>query len=326
MSDNHERTGTTQISRPDVNEARRIVSEEEARIDQAAVAAGVAEGKAELRDRAVAEAAEIQRDVEREVIRKTPAELRGEAMKRSPGQILLLLLIFLISYLIAAATGQTDILGFPRSRAVSVAPPIETNLEPGNVVIGQPGAQTYEVAVAFRPYYDQHNGSRLFGRPLSNVVVVNGREAQWFERARLEHWPENASTKPEYEYQPALVGVEFTQGIPFPNQSFFVSNPELVYSPITNHGVSQRFYEFWRQNGGLDMFGWPISDELQELLGSTGQVHTVQYFERGRLEYHQENAGTENEIMIGLLGRALYLEDSQPNIISAARPTPVPAQ
>lgn len=323
MSNNPERTGTTEISEPDVNEVRRAVSEEATRIDQAAVAAGVAEGKAELQEREVAEAAKIQRDVEREIIRKTPAELRHEAVERSPGQILLLLLIFLIAYLIAAATGRADILGFPSSRAVINAPPIDSNLQPGDVVGGQPGGpQTYEVAVAFRPYYDQHNGPLLFGRPLSNVVVVNGREVQWFERARLEHWPENVNT--QYEYQPALVGVEFTQGIPFPNQSFFVSNPELVYSPITNHGVSQRFYEFWRSNGGLDMFGWPISDELQELLGSTGQVHTVQYFERGRLEFHPENAGTDSEIMIGLLGRALYLEDSQPNIISAARPTPVP--
>ncbi|MBC8162322.1 MAG: hypothetical protein H7Z42_14025 [Roseiflexaceae bacterium] len=324
MSDKVTSTANTTAPTAFVGETREATQHETKLATEEAAQEGLEEGRNELNQRAIEDAREVKRETAREVARKSPAELRRESIKRSPGQILLLLLIFLIAFLIAAATGRPDILGFPSSREIP-AQPLATPVLSGDgqgQVVGQAGPRIYEVAPVFRPYYDQFNGAQIFGRPISDVVIVKGRESQWFERARLEHWPENRGTL--YEFQPALVGVEFTQGIPFPNQAFFVSNPQLVYSPITNHGVSERFYQFWRQNGGLDIFGWPISEELQEYLSTTGQVHTVQYFERGRLEFHPENAGTTSEIMIGLLGRALYLEDSQPNIISAAKPTPVP--
>ena len=253
---------------------------------------------------------------------------RADAQARAPGHLLLLLLVFLVCYLIAAATGRSDIIQFSRARADTKATTLLPALTPapgtnssGIANGGNPG-QIYDITPIFVDYYNQHNGSLLFGRPISPQMVVNGRVSQWFERARLEQWTQNAGTK--YETQPALVGVEYTQGVAFPNQGFFVSNPQKVYSAVTNHGVSARFYQFWQNNGGLDMFGYPISDELQELLPADGKVHTVQYFERGRLELHPGANGAADTIMIGLIGRELYINDSAPNIISAAKPTPVP--
>ena len=40
---------------------------------------------------------------------------------------------------------------------------------------------------------------------------------------------------------------------------------------------------FWEHNGGLPIFGFPLTDEIAE----DGQ--TVQYFERAVFEYHPEN-------------------------------------
>jgi len=86
--------------------------------------------------------------------------------------------------------------------------------------------------------------------------------------------------------------------------------------------VRDPFLKFWEQNGGLDIFGYPISDEVQERLPEDKQPHTVQYFERVRLEYHPE--APDAPVQIGLLGRARCLEQSKPDLLPTAKPTPVP--
>jgi hypothetical protein len=57
-----------------------------------------------------------------------------------------------------------------------------------------------------------------------------------------------------------------------------------------------QFEAYWQRNGGLARFGYPISEPLEEK-SSDGQVHTVQYFERGRFELHDNNT-----VMLGLIG------------------------
>jgi hypothetical protein len=63
----------------------------------------------------------------------------------------------------------------------------------------------------------------------------------------------------------------------------------------TGHCIGGRFAEFWQQNGGLPVFGYPLTDELTE------QGRTVQYFERQRFELHSENA-PPYDVLLGLLG------------------------
>ena len=144
---------------------------------------------------------------------------------------------------------------------------------------------------------------------------------QGFERSRFEMHPDNS---PPYDVQPALIGVLFTQGIQFPTQAPFVSQPGLRYFAETGHGVRDPFLSFWEQRGGLMIFGYPISEEVQERLPEdlSNQTHTVQYFERVRLELHVEQSA--QVVRIGLLGSALCLADSKPNITNLQQPTPVP--
>jgi hypothetical protein len=67
----------------------------------------------------------------------------------------------------------------------------------------------------------------------------------------------------------------------------------------TGYSVSGSFLSFFDSNGGLRIFGYPISDRVT-VAGSP-----VQYFERQRFEYHSEAAGTANEVQLGRLGAEL---------------------
>ena len=143
---------------------------------------------------------------------------------------------------------------------------------------------------------------------------------QWFERARLEYWPEYIDTP--YAIQPGLVGREYTDGREFPRQSFFPNRPDLVFFAETSHGVGGAFLDFWTAHGGVDIFGYPISDEFSEVLDD-GRVRRVQYFERARLEIHPRADGSGDDVLLGLLGRALYLQEPRPEPVPVPAPTPV---
>ncbi|MDQ3548346.1 MAG: ScyD/ScyE family protein, partial [Chloroflexota bacterium] len=70
----------------------------------------------------------------------------------------------------------------------------------------------------------------------------------------------------------------------------------------TGHTVCDAFLIFWERNGGLAVFGYPLTDAFMEANPDTGQEYLVQYFERQRFELHPENAGTVYEVLLGRLG------------------------
>jgi subtilisin family serine protease len=80
------------------------------------------------------------------------------------------------------------------------------------------------------------------------------------------------------------------------------STSDRLYFPQTGHTLAYGFKDFWQANGGLAVFGYPISEEFSEKNPDTGQTYTVQYFERNRFEYHPELAGTPWEVSLGRLG------------------------
>jgi hypothetical protein len=51
----------------------------------------------------------------------------------------------------------------------------------------------------------------------------------------------------------------------------------------TGHAIGGAFWDYWRERGGLAVFGYPLSDELLE------DGRTTQYFERAVMEWHPEN-------------------------------------
>jgi hypothetical protein len=49
------------------------------------------------------------------------------------------------------------------------------------------------VCYAFLQFYDAYEGDKYFGLPVSKLEVVDGRYIQYFEKARMEWWPERAA-------------------------------------------------------------------------------------------------------------------------------------
>ncbi len=72
-----------------------------------------------------------------------------------------------------------------------------------------------------------------------------------------------------------------------------------VYFPETGHNVRGEFKNYWDRNGGLAVFGFPISEEFTEQTPEGS--FTVQYFERQRFEFHPEKAAPYN-VLLGRLG------------------------
>jgi hypothetical protein len=80
---------------------------------------------------------------------------------------------------------------------------------------------------------------------------------------------------------------------------------DSVYFYETGHTLSGKFLNYWRNNGGLAAFGYPITDAQNEVDSETGNVYLTQWFERNRFELHPENAGTKYEVELGLLSKRL---------------------
>ncbi len=71
----------------------------------------------------------------------------------------------------------------------------------------------------------------------------------------------------------------------------------------TPHCFTDPFSDYWETNGGLPVFGYPITTAASEVNADTGQTYTTQWVERTRLEDHPENAGTPYRVLLGLLGK-----------------------
>lgn len=69
------------------------------------------------------------------------------------------------------------------------------------------------------------------------------------------------------------------------------------------HCLSDPFSDYWEANGGLPVFGYPITTVNREQNRETGKVYRTQWMERNRFELHPENTGTPYEVLLGLLGK-----------------------
>ncbi|MEI7768756.1 MAG: hypothetical protein WCI67_02150 [Chloroflexales bacterium] len=78
--------------------------------------------------------------------------------------------------------------------------------------------------------------------------------------------------------------------------------PADQFFPETGHNLGGDFRAFWERNGGLAVFGYPMTKEFIQQSQDDGRGYPVQYFERQRFEYHPEHAGTPYAVQIGRAG------------------------
>jgi len=79
-----------------------------------------------------------------------------------------------------------------------------------------------------------------------------------------------------------------------------------TYFAQTGHSICKPMEEYWQRYGGLQQFGFPLSEPAYERSPSDGKTYLVQYFERARFELHPELAGTPYAVQLSQLGNFQY--------------------
>ena len=176
-------------------------------------------------------------------------------------------------------------------------------------------AQQASIAVdsLFQGFYDRMGGADVFGAPLTARYELDGRQVQLFKNFLLEHWPENSGT--DYEVQPGLLGVKVSGNRYFGQAQPFRDGSQMIYVPETRQSLRLGFLNFWRDGGGVDLFGYPISEEVVD------DGVTAQWFQRGKLTYV---AGRTPEIQIADLGRT-WLSQAQDDLAATYEVNAPPA-
>jgi hypothetical protein len=176
----------------------------------------------------------------------------------------------------------------------------------------------------FRDFWDKNNGMANFGYPITDEYIDSktGRIFQYFERARFERDTPTATV-----VQLAMLGREVSTGRTFATSSAIPNTKTRRYFPETSQIVQYGFKDIWEKRGGLAIFGYPISSEIQELLEGSTMI-TTQYFERARFEYHPELPDGQR-VLISLLGRKLAPIALTAPLVAGSPPpsltTPIPA-
>jgi hypothetical protein len=145
----------------------------------------------------------------------------------------------------------------------------------------------------------------VFGYPISGVQVetIEGTwtgPIQWFERDRLEDHSNEGRGVPAGRLGERVLlanGIRWQDG-PSPRRE------DCRYFTETRQNLCQPFLAYWEQNGGLERFGYPlttlVSTTLRDPVSGEYRLFPVQYFERRRMELHNELPGSP--ILLGLLG------------------------
>jgi hypothetical protein len=151
---------------------------------------------------------------------------------------------------------------------------------------------------------------RVLGYPISEPFVeesfTNPGElyrVQYFERAVLEEHPENSGNN---YVLGRLLGTRLAQSRAAEAPFQPAADPgDGTYDALTGHTLRDDpapFRDYWARNGGLAVFGRPLSEQFQELNSQNGQTYWVQYFERQRMEWHPDEPNPQYRILLGLLG------------------------
>jgi putative inorganic carbon (HCO3(-)) transporter len=164
------------------------------------------------------------------------------------------------------------------------------------------------IAEPFRDFWRRHGGATILGMPISPPFVEptsDGRTVlvQYFERARMQHHPELEGTQVAVSlgHLGAEVPIGGRVASPLP-EGLGGQQVQLVPGSIW---TPWKFSIFWHLNGGELMLGRPITPVLLEKT-MQGTEMAVQYFERARLEYRADLAGTVDEVRLADLGIEVF--------------------
>ena len=171
----------------------------------------------------------------------------------------------------------------------------------------------------FLAHWEANGGLARNGYPLTGErreLLEDGQEyaVQYFERARFEFHPENSSPNDVLlgQFGRRVLSAAYARIHDFREYERVTAPadrlPGTSYFPQTGHNLGGRFRDYWERNGGLAQFGFPLTEERYDSL-EDGKLYRTQYFERGRLELHPENAAP-NDVLLGQFGRQILAENA----------------
>lgn len=186
-------------------------------------------------------------------------------------------------------------------------------------VHGEVAAQTAErcfpetnqcISGAIRSYWERNGGLVVFGFPISPLRTEDNGEGfrgptQWFERDRLEDHGAAGVMAGRLGARKLELEGRAWQSLP----QVDAAASGCRYFSETRHSLCQPFLSYWERNGGLERFGYPISEAQDERVGEWSG--SVQWFERRRMEFHPE-LPSPYTVSLGLLGNELLTSSANP--------------
>lgn len=144
-------------------------------------------------------------------------------------------------------------------------------------------------------------GAPLFGQPLGPAVQSGDGWRQLFERAVFEYKPGQRDTSNVVQ-----IGLLGRQSLDITTVAPETPQPNARFFPETQHNVSPLFAEFWQVNGGLPVFGLPLSAEAQAI-DERGSLVIQQTFERAILR-RPLGATSAQEVTLAPLGQVQWAQ------------------
>jgi hypothetical protein len=202
-----------------------------------------------------------------------------------------------------ANTGQSMktwrllLIGFAAALGWLLVVPLSAQEPPGCARFESFDQIDHKVCDEFLVFFEAHGGLEIFGYPISEQHIEDGRWVQYFQRVRMDYSHELFRTT---AVRLALLGEEFApEDMKQPIQAALrpkSNDPDHRYFPQTGHTVAYDFLDFFDENGGLEVFGNPITENFQQ------DGRRVQYFEHMLMEWDPNRGG----IVLHNLGKMRY--------------------
>jgi len=203
-----------------------------------------------------------------------------------------------VRLLIAIALTTAALCAPGELRAQAQTPPSQYFPQTGHTVRG-----------GFLQFFNAHGGLEIFGYPMTIEFNEGGQLVQYFQRARMEAHP--ASPNPVWLGSLASELGYSEPPIPTGNAPS-ANDPNRRYFSETGHTIAYSFLQYFDAHGGLELFGYPITEFQWE----NGRL--VQYLQRARMEWHPEFPENQR-VQLGNLGEIYATTRLDPSVL---RPDP----
>jgi hypothetical protein len=162
----------------------------------------------------------------------------------------------------------------------------------------------HNMPVQMLDYWYATGGWWVHGLPVSEFfreIQRDGTErfVQYFERSVLTMDLSGATSPPRIAADKLGYNTYIDPDARKPIE-VFEPNPNFIYFPETGHTVAHGFKNLFETRGGVEVFGYPLSEEWSAV-GPDGRKVVFQVFERARFEWWPDRVGHGDELTLGLL-------------------------